>query len=551
MKNSLKKADVYARLNGGILADSFEKIRDNFYHAIDENIHKKVYYGTFPVEYAEPEFTGKYLDICARYYETEKDERAMQKAMKVVEGIAENIRENGHICSYAPGNDLEWFGIWNHTFTLYGLSRVYEATGDEKVLSLAMRAADFLVDLFMGENAPDILDAINQGSQHISCLHAMCRMYLITRKKSYLDFIEFVLRHCEETDMNLLSFKDILALRSRKGIEMLVVYLAVLTYGLMADKPEAASAARRYWCALRDTQIRNTGNGTVVEFWTENGNAHRFMPTEEKPNETCVAVGWSELSLSLFFASPRAEYLDELEKTVYNHMIGSLSNDGKDFAYYQGNYGKKIFRKAEGLYQCCRYRGYTLFSYLPSFMFYDDGETVIPVLYGACEYEKDGLSVKETTAYPSDGNIIFTLNNERTPLKLLLRIPTWCLAYSVSQNGLTVSPSLTDGFIILDVPKGKSEIRLSLDMPLLCERVEIGGEKYLSFHAGPLLLALDTHYGGSLESELSFDAPLVKKTDENTLARFEAEGVSLVDFASAGRQDPENDTYTVYIKEKK
>ncbi len=546
----MKNASVLARLEKGILADCFAKIRDNFYHVIDENVHKKVYYGTFPVEYAEPEFTGKYLDICARYYETEKDERALKKAMTVVEGIAENIKENGHICSYAPGNELEWFGIWNHTFTLYGLSRVYEATGDLKVLSLAERAADFLVDCFMREGAPDILNAINQGSQHISCLHAMCRMYLITHKKSYLDFVEFVLSHCENTDMNLLSFRDILALRSKKGIEMLVVYLAVLTYGLMADKSEAVSAAHRYWCAIRDTQIRNTGNGTVVEFWTENGNAHRFMPTEEKPNETCVAVGWSELSLSLFFASPRAEYLDELERTVFNHMIGSLSSDGRDFAYYQGNYGKKIFRKAEGLYQCCRYRGYTLFSYLPSFMFYDDGENVIPVLYGASAYEKDGLSVEECTDYPADGKITFRIDNRRHPLRLFLRIPAWCEKYSLTIDGKNVSPDLLEGFLPLDIPEGKCELTLTLDTSPRRERIVIDGEKYLSFHAGPLLLALDTHFGGSLTDSLSSDVALLPCERGSALVRFKAEGLSLVDFASAGRCDPKNNTYTIYIKEK-
>ena len=547
----MKDASVTARLDGGILADCFSKIRDNFYNVIDENVHKRVYYGTYPVEYAEPEFTGKYLDICARYYETEGDARALQKAMTVVDGIEENIRENGHICSYAPGNDLEWFGIWNHTFTLYGLSRVYEATGDKRVLALAERAADFLVNLFMGENAPDILDAINQGSQHISCLHAMCRMYLITRKRSYLDFIEFVLDRCEKSDMNLLSFDNILALRSKKGIEMLVVYLAVLTYGLMAERPEAVAAARRYWQGIRDTQIRNTGNGTVVEFWTENGNAHRFMPTEQKPNETCVAVGWSELSLSLFFAEPRAEYLDELERTVFNHMAGSISNDGRDFAYYQGNYGKKIFRKAEGLYQCCRYRGYTLFSYLPSFLFYDDGATLIPALYGASSYEKDGLSVKEITDYPVSGKITLKIENRRAPMALLLRVPAWCQKYTLTQNGAPLSLTPTEGFLTLALAEGESEYTLTLDTSPRCERVQIDGEDYLSFHAGPLLLALDTHFGGSLDSTLRADVTLKPAASPSALVRFLAEDVSLVDFSSAGRADPEHDTYTVYVKERK
>ena len=545
------RKDVCATLDGGILKDCFLKIRRNFYDVIDEQVHKKVYYGEQHLMYAEPEFTGKYLDICARYYEVERDERALQKAFTVIDGIEENIREDGHITSYPAGNETNTFGIWNHCFTLYGLSRVAEVSGDGRTLRLAERAADFLVDLFMREENPgEIFSELNQGSQHIPCLYSMVRMYTLTKKKAYLDFVEFVLSYCENSDMNLISFKDILALRSKKGIEMLVVYLGVLAYGIVADKPEAVEAARRYWLGIRDTQIRNTGNGTIVEFWTENGNAHRFMPTEEKPNETCVAVGWSELSLSLFYHNPRAEYIDEIEKTVFNHMIGSLDKSGEDFAYYQGNYGKKIFRKADGLYQCCRYRGYTLFSYLPSFMFYDDGATVIPILYGACSYEKDGLSVQEITDYPSAGKIHFELSNARGACRMLLRVPKWCRGCTVMQNGVMLTVVSKEGFISVQIPEGESTVTLLLDMKLEAEKVEIDGGNYLSYHYGPLLLALDTHFGGSLESKVSASDAFKPVEDDLALVHFASGDVHLVDFASAGKNDPENDLYTVYIKEK-
>lgn len=546
----MKKNDVFSSLTGGILADCYAKIRRNFYEAIDEKEHKKVYYGKHPLTYAEPEFSGKYLDICTRYYEIEGDENALKKALTVVDGIAENQREDGHITSYEDGNELKWFGIWNHAFTLYGLTRVYEVSKDAKTLSVAERAADFLIAFFTKEGAPDILDACNQGAQHIPCLYAMCRMYQITGKKQYLDFVSFVLSYCEKTDMNLLSFRDILSLRSKKGIEMLVVYLGVLSYGLLADDAQAVDAAKRYWQGVRDTQIRNTGNGTIVEFWTENGNAHRFMPTEEKPNETCVAVGWCELSLALFFAEPRAEYLDALEKTVFNHMIGSLSSDGTDFAYYQGNYGKKIFRKAEGLYQCCRYRGYTLFSCLPSLMFYDDGARVIPLLYGSCAYEKDGLSVEEITDYPKNGTIRFRAENRRAPVSFLLRVPAWCESYTVSLNGAEQNVLACDGFLTVPIPMGTSEIALDLAMPLCCQSVTIENEPYLSYQKGPLLLALDTRFGGAVDQAFSANTAWEATETDNVLVAFTANGATLVDFASAGRNAPEHDSYTVYLKQK-
>ena len=547
----MMKKDVCASLDGGILADCFRKTRRNFYEVIDAEVHKQVYYGEHHLMYAEPEFTGKYLDICAHYYEMEKDERALKKAFTVIDGIEANIREDGHITAYPRGNEVATFGIWNHFFTLYGLSRVAEVSGDKRAMELSVRAADFIANLFLQDNPPELFSELNNGSEHIACLYSMARMYKMTGKKLYLDFIEHVISYCEKTDMNLITFEDILALRSRKGIEMLVVYLGILTYGMITKNDAAIAAARRYWCGIRDTQIRNTGNGTIVEFWTENGNAHRFLPTEEKPNETCVAVGWSELSLMLLFHSPRAEYADELEQTVYNHMIGSFDKSGEDFAYYQGNYGKKIFRKPNGIYQCCRYRGYTLFSYLPSFMFYDDGETVIPVLYAEASYEKDGLSVKEITDYPRNGAVRFDIKNSRGACRLFLRTPKWCESYTVTLNGEAVNAEREEGgFLVLNIPMGDHTVSLDMVMDIKVESVLIDEKKYLTYHYGPLLLTLDTHFGGSLETELSLTDTLTRVEDDESLVHFVSGDAHIVDFGSAGRNDPENDVYTVYIKEK-
>ena len=49
----------------GILYQCFEKVRRHFYDTIDASLHAKTYEGAHDIHYAEPEFTGKYLDICA------------------------------------------------------------------------------------------------------------------------------------------------------------------------------------------------------------------------------------------------------------------------------------------------------------------------------------------------------------------------------------------------------------------------------------------------------------------------------------------------------
>ena len=536
---------AFSSLTAGVLYDRFAKVRANFYDKIDENIHADTYRGEHELKYAEPEFTGKFMDICARYYEREGDERALRKGMAVVSSIKENIRCDGYLGMLGEGNELKMFSVWNQSFTLYGLTRMYEATGDEKIKTLVKKAADWVYNTFTGEVHPDILDATNKGSQHISCLYPMLKAYEVPGDVQYLEFVGGVIGYCETTDMNLLSFDDILTLRSQKGIEMIVVYLAVLKYGVITKNHKAVKAAERYFEQIRTTQIRNTGNGTIYESWRENGNTARLMPTEEKPNETCVAVGIIELATALFHVFPEAKYLDVIEKTLFNHMCGSLEKSGSDLAYYQGNYGRKIYRTAGGMYQCCRYRGFTLFSYLNDMIYYYDGETLIPMVYTSSQFNCDGVRCIQTTDYPWSGEIKLSVKAEH-PIKLKLRVPEWCDSYKIS-----VDAGLEDGYLAVEMPAGENEILLTLEEKVVVNSHEIDGKSYLSVNYGPLLMAHDTHFGGELWQELSADTEFERaEAGDEAMVRLDSKEMTLVDFASAGRNDPENDTYTVFIPKK-
>jgi DUF1680 family protein len=172
--------------------------------------------------------------------------------------------------------------------------------------------------------------------------------------------------------LNFLEFDSILNLRSRKGIENFVILLGILKYAELTGDIQAVESVKKYWQELHDTQIRNTGNGTISELWSENGNAPAMLGVDQKASETCVAVGWIELSLSLFKITKDVKYINVIDKTLYNHILASISEDGDDFAYYQPNCGKKVRTTEAARYKCCRYRGFTLFTYMPDMLFFED-----------------------------------------------------------------------------------------------------------------------------------------------------------------------------------
>ena len=156
---------------------------------------------------------------------------------------------------------------------------------------------------------------------------------------------------------------------------------------------------------------------------------------------------------------------------------------------------------------------------------------------------------EQTTQYPADGALSFRIENPDGNLKCLrLRIPAWCEQYAAECDGVKAGRE-KDGFLWIDVPQGNCRISVSFEMVMRRERHVIDEKPYAAFHYGPLLLAHDTHFGGSLEDGVSeMSAEVLPESSEGlSLVRFRYGDMTLVDFASAGGNDPAKDEYTVFI----
>ncbi len=546
------------KLGEGLLKDSYLLAKKAFLE-VDTGIHVKAYVGVHPQMYAESEFAGKYLDTCVQFYKTTGEEAFLAKATEVVESILRNQRADGYMGGYEYGEEFGTFGVWNQAFTAYGLLSYYEVTGDGRALASADAMITHTAKHFLTDVTADILAALNYGSQHITVLLVLPKLYRLTKKPLFAEFMEYIVTRIKGSDNNFYSFDSILSLRSKKGIENFIVLLGMLFREEAVGGEEALHACEKYWTELCETQIRETGNGTLTELWTENGNAPAFLPAEVKPNETCVSVGWCELSASLFFRTGEAKYLDAIEKTLYNHLLGSLATDGRDFAYYQPNFGKRVTRTSDNMYKCCRYRGYNAMSRIEDLLFSLDGDVLTPMLYTAATLEADGLSVTEETSYPYGDAVVFrlTADTERA-LTLRLRIPAHVARFTLSANGERIDASAQDGYVVLPLTVSKKETVVTLCLHLTPSLVpcEIDGGSYAYVRYGTVLLVPDSAFGyDAFDLTLRADETrFERKAIEGYRLAFEtygkAEGkeqkVTLVDYSSAAKASPTD--YTVFIK---
>ena len=481
--------NIRTKLYGSILGEYYEKVKNALLNIIDVNEHVNTYVGEQHEWNANPEFSGKYIDLCMKIYERHEDKKALEHGTLVVESIIKNMCNDGYTGTLEKGNEFVKFSVWNQTFTVFGMLSYYRVTNDKKVLSACEKCISFIMDYFI-EEGNDILDCINCGTQHSSILFILGDMYRFTGKEIYMKHIMYILDRFKNSNLNFLNFDSILNLRSRKGIENFVILMGILKYAELNGDAEAVESVKKYWQELKNTQIRNTGNGTNAELWYENGNAPAMLGAEQKPNETCVAVGWIELSLYLFKLTKDVRYINAIDKTLYNHILASIAENGADFAYYQPNYGKKIRTTEESKYKCCRYRGFTLFTYMPDMLFWEDEDTLIPMIYTGCEYESDSVKVTEKTNYPFDGDITFSIDVSKNKL-LKLRIPEDYDIKCLMINNEKQSFSEENGYINIFLEANKHyEINLMLVLRIIVEKGNIDGVNVASVSLGQVLLAL-------------------------------------------------------------
>ncbi len=551
------------KLENGLLSNVYIGCFDHMINGIDPKIHEKAYVGEHNfIGFAESEFAGKYMDICVQFYKYTKDERILAYAVGVANSVVENQREDGYIGGYVKGKEWGEFSVWNQAFTVFGLISVYEETDEKKYFAAAEKTLTFIAEHYLA-GLDDILDTQNSGSQHLAILIPAAKLYAMTKNAVYRDFVEHIFERMRYSDNNFTEFESILDLRSKKAIENLCGLIGMAMYSDNVGDEKILGAVKKYWQELADQQIGETGNGTNGEGWYDGAKTPRFIPYEKAPNENCVAVGFAELSAVLFKTEPHSKYLDAIEKTLFNHLLGSLDPEYSDFAYYQPNFGKRITHTKPTAYKCCRYRGFSAISNLAHNLFYENGGCVIPMIYTNASFENANIKIKEETNYPFDGKINFTFSGKGT---VKLRIPAWCKHFTLSKNGEKLDTgAVINGFITLSGDWQEEGFTLDLCAEISVRHAEIYGDGYCQLSYGCVLLALnceceDKEIYISREDEVYFtkidiSKPLERVKSDGYNLEFSAEGevyglpakIQITDYASAAKKS-KNDKYMTWIR---
>ena len=564
------------KLTGGILEDRCTKNINNLYMAIDKDELIKVFKEKHDSWYAEPEFVGHYLASGPLVYKASGDEEILQRNNEVINAIIENQPESGYLGTYKEGLEFDYtFSVWNQNFLIKGLIANYELTGNKKAFNAATKCADYIADAYLKSDTLDLMFGLNHGIQHATILEEIAHLYRLTGKKLYLEFANYIIDHLENSATQVISIPNKaefwainFMMGCTKGIEMFNIYFGILEmYRITGDK-RYLTAARNYWHNLESMHIRLTGNGTIGENWNPVGNTPLDLYNGMRPNENCVAMGWMKFNAELSQFSGESQYFNQLEKTLYNHIIGSQALDGHDFSYYQGNIGHKVHEKEPGAYSCCRYRGMRILAYLPGYVYMQSDKEVLVNLYTpsttTANINDIAINIEQNTIYPKDGEIKFSIKpDDDVSFSLLLRKPDWCDKAIVVVDGEETECALRNGYLVID-NEWKStghEVNLNFEMKAEFISAKIENEERVAIKYGPLVLAIDSRYGTPIHATMIKKAEkpkLIHIHNDNELTpqvKFQIDGrvngknqkVTLVDYASAGSLNPGIDEFRLWI----
>lgn len=441
------------------------------------------------------EHIGKYLETAANMYRYTRNAALKEQMDRMAQQLIACQLPDGYLGTYTPDQYWTSWDVWSHKYNLLGLLAYYNLTGYEPALTACRRMGDLLCRMFgTGPGQRDIVAAgTHVGMAPMSVLDPMTDLYRQTGDEKYLAFCKYIVKAYDQPNgpkivstLNAIGRVDKTA--NAKAYEMLSNLVGLVKYHKITGEEAPLKAALAAWNDITAHRLYVTGSASSFEHFQDNDK----LPAEDDKHigEGCVTTTWIQLNHQLLTLTGDEKYLNQLEKSAYNHLTGAENPETGCVSYYTPLLGKKPYNCG---ITCCTSsvpRGIAL---IPTFTFGTLNGNPVVLLYQAGTYETtmNGQSVKLTAAtdFPKSGNVTYTISTVKPVAGTLqFRVPEWCQNFRLNGKPTTGE----NGYARLTQTwKNGDQITVSFEMPT---EVLAGGSSYpgrIGFQRGPQVLSLD------------------------------------------------------------
>ena len=413
----------------------------------------------------------------------------------------------------------------------------YQATGKRNFLDIAIKYADCIVrEIGDGEGQ------LERVPGHQIAEMALCKLYLATGEKKYLDQAKYFLDKRGTTSVrNPYSQSHIPVTEQSEAVGHAVraeyMYSGMADVAALTGEQAYIDAIDRIWDNIVSKKLYLTG-GVGARHSGESFGDNYELPNLSSYCETCAAIGNVYTNYRMFLLHGDAKYIDVLERTLYNGVLSGVSLDGGTFFYpnpleSDGRHHREPWFGCA----CCPSNICRFIPSVPGYVYAAKGKNLYVNLYvdNTMTHQLEGRAVtlSQHTDYPWSGEVRIMVDASKAGrFTLRLRIPGWVRGevvpsdlyafadgkqtpYSVALNGETLSGALENGYFCIERDwKAGDEVTLSFDMEPRFVRANEAVEAdrgRLAVECGPLVYCaewVDNPQANVLEATVSADDAL-------------------------------------------
>jgi len=440
------------------------------------------------------EHIGKYLHAGCNTWRNTHDPRLKAQMDRMVRALIATQMPDGYLGTYLDRNRWTSWDVWVHKYDLIGLLAYYDTFGYQPALDSARKIGDLLARTF--GDTPGRRDIIrastHQGMAATSVLEPMVDLYRHTGSPKHLEFCRYIVRAWGQPNgpklvSSLTSSGSVYKTANAKAYEMMSDLVGALElYRLTGDRP-LLEAASRAWDDIHTRRLYITGTASSHEHFQDD----LALRGEESDDvgEGCATVTWLQLTTQLLRLTGDAKYAEQIERTVYNQLLGAQDPHNGNICYFTPLNGRK--HATPGI-NCCVSSEPRGISMIPELAAGQRGSGVAVVLYTPGHIETPLASIETSTDYPRSGAVDLTVRPRNAgSFPLYLRVPEWTAAYTVNAGGETYTGTPGQWLTIERPWKDGDKVAVRIDMTV---HLLPGGPTYnqsVAVQRGPQVLALE------------------------------------------------------------
>lgn len=390
----------------------------------------------------------------------------------------------------------------------------YKATGKKNLLNIALKNADLLVKDF----GPGKEQAY-PGHQIVEL--GLAKLYRVTGKKEYLDLAKFFLdvRGPKGSDYNQANHR-VVDQHEAEGhaVRATYMYTGMADIAALTGDKSYLNAIDDIWKDVADKKIYITGGIGATGAGEAFGKPYQ-LPNMSAYAETCAAIANVYWNLRMFLLHGDAQYMDVLERTLYNGLLSGVSLSGDRFFYPNPLASMGQHQRSSWFSCACCISNMTRFlPSVPGYVYAQNEGSIYVNLFmsstGDITLPAAGkVQLVQQTEYPWQGKIALQVNPQKSSLfTLRIRIPGWAqqkpapgnLYHDMDAkaepvvmmlNGKPFSYQLEKGYAVVKRTWKKGD-QISIDLPMEVEKVAASeqvkdDEGRFALQRGPILYCLE------------------------------------------------------------